>query len=153
MDFPRKAFPKIWVVAGVATDFTCGKNFVFGTFPFTRGLLSRPFDLDSLNVFLLDFSYEWKLPIRGQPKDHGAAVIPPYTVTPLSQLSDAEKAERRRRIHILTSRRRRERLRVVETSIESHAADLAQEKQRLVQENRRLEDCLQRAKSIVRMYT
>jgi len=88
--------------------------------------------------------YEWQLPIRGA-KEHGAAPVPKYTVEPLNQLSEASKTERKRRLHILHSRRSRGRKKIETSVLADQVSDLRARNEKVRRNNSRLEQILQEA--------
>jgi hypothetical protein len=95
--------------------------------------------------------YEWGLPWRKE-LDHGAAPIPNYKVTPLSDCSEEEKQERTRRLHMLHSRRRRGRMKVEVDVLEAQVDDIIQSNKRLRDENQVLEVRIAAAKQFLGSY-
>lgn len=87
--------------------------------------------------------YEWRLPAC--TTETRLQDIPEYTAKALADMSEEEKAERKRRMNVLHSRRRRERQRVEMEVFGEQAAELREKNYRLCQENKRLQDILQSA--------
>jgi len=89
--------------------------------------------------------YEWDLPpvgVRDQRMPH----IPEYKVKPRSQLSEDEKIERKRRLNVLNSRRKRERVRVEVAVFNDQVVELRKRNRTLNEENERLESLLEAAR-------
>src|SRR3569832_1040641 len=95
--------------------------------------------------------FEWSLPTK-KALDHGAAPIPDYSVAPLSQCTPSEHAERKRRLHVLHSRRRRGRMRVETTVMDTQVDELRQSNKRLREENQWLEDRVASANQFLRTH-
>lgn len=92
--------------------------------------------------------YEWDLPPVGG-KDPLIPHVPEYTVKPRSLLSNAEKVERKRRLNVLNSRRKRDRVRVEVSVFNAQVKHLRQQNRELRLEQQRLEGFLEKANTVV----
>jgi len=97
----------------------------------------------------LRMCYEWELPVVGARSAAGLPCIPPYDAKPRSELNDEEKVERKRRLNVLHSRRKRERSRVEREVLSAQVNDLRESNERLAEENKRFEDLLRNAKLVI----
>lgn len=77
--------------------------------------------------------------------------VPKYSVKPTSELTTAERAERKRRLNVLHSRRRRERERVEMQVYVDEADELREKNRKLTEENQRFEAMLSAAQSQISM--
>jgi hypothetical protein len=91
--------------------------------------------------------YEWEIPAGTGHKDSGYVLE--YTVAPFSKLTEEEKAERKRRMNVLHSRRKRERRKVEAEVFHEQVAELEQSNEGLRVDNRRLEELLGEANAMV----
>jgi len=92
--------------------------------------------------------FEWSLPPVG-PKNALMPHVPEYSVKPRSQLTEDEKVERKRRLNVLNSRRKRERVRVEVAVFSEQVNQLRRQNLQLRSENERLEECLEAARAEV----
>jgi hypothetical protein len=91
--------------------------------------------------------YEWEIPAGTGHKDSGYVLE--YTVTPFSELTEEEKAERKRRMNVLHSRRKRERRKVEAEVFHDQVAELEQSNDALRVDSRHLEELLEEANAMV----
>jgi hypothetical protein len=91
--------------------------------------------------------YEWEIPAGTGHKDSGYVLE--YTVTPFSELTEEEKAERKRRMNVLHSRRKRERRKVEAEVFHDQVAELEQSNDALRADSRHLEELLEEANAMV----
>jgi hypothetical protein len=91
--------------------------------------------------------YEWEIPAGTGHKDSGYVLE--YTVKPFSELSEEEKCERKRRMNVLHSRRKRERRKVEGEVFHEQVADLKESNERLSAQNLHFEDLLKQANAMV----
>jgi hypothetical protein len=91
--------------------------------------------------------YEWEIPAGTGHKDSGYVLE--YTVTPFSELTEEEKAERKRRMNVLHSRRKRERRKVEAEVFHDQVAELEQSNDDMRADNRHLEELLEEANAMV----
>ena len=90
--------------------------------------------------------FEWDLPAGVSKKDEEAYFDFSH-VKRLSQLSDDEKNERKRKLNVIHSRRKRERERIEVEVLEEQFIELSEEKSTLILEEKRLIDLLQQAQA------
>lgn len=92
--------------------------------------------------------YEWELP----PADPSAVIphIPQYEAKSVYCLSREEKDERKRRLNVLNSRRKRNRKRVAVVAVSNQVLDLRKRNRHLMDENERLEGLLKSALATVK---
>ena len=90
--------------------------------------------------------FEWKLPLglSGRSSEVAEAFRFP-SLTPYSALTEEEKAVRKRRMNVIHSRRKRDRIKVEEEVLTEHIEEMRQQQGKLVEENRRLESLQQSA--------
>jgi hypothetical protein len=92
--------------------------------------------------------FEWKIPVGLSGRDSAEAfefpAIRPYTVLP-----ETKKTERKRRLNVIHSRRKRSRERVELHVLEEQISELKDERGRLVHQNRMLEDLARAATAMV----
>ena len=86
--------------------------------------------------------FEWKLPLGLSGRSEVAEAFRFPNITPYGSLSAEEKAVRTRRMNVIHSRRKRDRIKVESEVLQEHVDDLRGEKRRLVMENRRLESLM-----------
>jgi len=87
---------------------------------------------------------EWDLPLGNLAlKDCN------FEATPMSALSEEERAERRRRYNVIHSRRKRRRDRMEGEILERQVEDLDQEQEEILEEYKRLKDLLSQAHRVV----
>jgi hypothetical protein len=91
--------------------------------------------------------YEWDLPAGTGNKDSGLTYE--YTVAQYCNLSEQEKVERRRKMNILNSRRKRERRKIEGTVLHEQVEELKELNGNLVAHNRHLEELLEQANAVV----
>jgi hypothetical protein len=91
--------------------------------------------------------YEWEIPAGTGHKDSGYVLE--YTVRPFSELTEEEKAERKRRMNVLHSRRKRERRKVEAEVFHDQVAELEQSNEALRADSRHLEELLEEATAMV----
>jgi len=92
---------------------------------------------------------EWELPVVGARNEQNFPCIPSYHAKPRSDLTEEEKVERKRRLNVLHSRRKRERSRVEKEVLQEQATELQDENDRLLKEKEELENLLRRAEGVV----
>jgi hypothetical protein len=88
--------------------------------------------------------YEWDLPVGKGNKDSG--VTYKYIVEQYCNLSEKDKVERRRKMNILNSRRKRERRKIEGAVLHEQVEELEERNGRLAAHNRHLEELLEQAK-------
>lgn len=110
--------------------------------------LGGDWDHEALEEFNdLRIRYEWGLPSDAKRRSpHG---IPDYVVKPRSDLTEEERIERKRRLNVLNSRRKRGRVRVEVEVLQSQVFDMQEQQRRLQEESDRLEGLLQDARTCV----
>jgi hypothetical protein len=90
---------------------------------------------------------EWKIPIglsgRASSMSFDFPAIKPYAVP-----SETEPTERKRRLNVIHSRRKRDRERIEMGVLQEQCSELREEKERLFYDNRMLEDLTRTAKAI-----
>jgi hypothetical protein len=91
--------------------------------------------------------YEWDLPAGSGSKDSG--VTYEYYVEQYCNLSEQEKVERRRKMNILNSRRKRERRKIEGTVLHEQVEELQELNGNLAAHNRHLEELLEQANAEV----
>ena len=89
---------------------------------------------------------EWGIPLGLASAQGDISGLP--AINPNSNLTEIERTERKRRLNVIHTRRKRDRIRVEQDVLEESVADLMSEKTRLLEENRRLENLAQSALKI-----
>lgn len=92
---------------------------------------------------------EWRIPMGLGGRDMDEALTFPC-IRRYSILPDEEKTERKRRLNVIHSRRKRDRKRVRETVVQDQCTELTLERGALIAENRRLRDLVASAQVIVK---
>lgn len=96
----------------------------------------------------LRMCYEWELPVVGA-RNTDFHCIPHYHPKARSELTAEEKVERKRRLNVLHSRRKRSRSKVEKEVLSGQVAELQQEHAGLKEESDRLQELLKQAENMV----
>jgi hypothetical protein len=83
--------------------------------------------------------YEWKIPVGLSGRGDSADAFNFPAIRPYSVLSEEEKAERKRRMNVIHSRRKRDRERIEIDVLQEHCVELREHQVQLKQENVALE--------------
>jgi hypothetical protein len=97
----------------------------------------------------LRIRYEWGLPAGANDQD--ASNIYDFSkVIPYADLPEADKKERKRRMNVVHSRRKRERERIEIECLQEQCEELRHEQKDIAEETTRLENFLRRAQALVK---
>lgn len=101
----------------------------------------------------LRMCYEWELPVVGARRraddDEELIHVPSYRALARSELDEDEQVERKRRLNVLHSRRKRERSRVEQEVLVGQVTKLRTEHARLVREEEHLLELVNQARAMV----
>ena len=93
--------------------------------------------------------FEWKLPLGLSGRSDSAEAFRFPAVKSYRALSEEDKIERKRRLDVIHSRRKRDRVKVEIEVLNEHTAELREEQSRLMTERQRLESLLRSAFSTI----
>ena len=97
----------------------------------------------------LRLRYEWNLPVTAACQKY-VDNVPNYKAKQFSELTEEEKTERRRRMNVYHSRRKRVRQKIESEVLNDQVLELKHSNEKLVEDNRRLEELIEKANVVVK---